>query len=113
MTPDWTDNGSPTFLATLEIDELLREPSAIVAGMLATGHAAISKIAAGAVWEDERDLAIAPDLEAHAERMALLWSRTARHLQCREPKPKRKPPPTPADPAQTSSPECRIDRQSS
>lgn len=74
----------PTRLATVEVDGALTQPSALVAAMLGAGHAAIARIAAGSVWEDETGLVFPPGVEAHAERMALLWQRTARHLQCRE-----------------------------
>jgi hypothetical protein len=105
-------NSRPAALTTIEIDPALTRPSAIVAAMLGAGHAAIAG-AAGATWEGEEGLAFAPEVAAHAGRMALLWQRTARHLQYREQRTRRSRPQKPGDPAQSDSAECRIGRQAS
>jgi hypothetical protein len=110
MSSKLTRNAGPTHLATVELDGGLVEPAAIVAGLLAAGHRAVQLLAAGnLVWENEPDLAIAPGAAAHAERMALLWQRTARHLQCRKRRPRRSHPHRPVDPARSSETEFRTD----
>ena len=108
MSSNLTQSTGPTHLGTVQLEGGLVEPAAILAGLLAAGHRAIQLLASGnVVWEDEPDLAIAPGAAAHAERMALLWQRTAWHLQCRERRPRRSRPHRPGDPERSSTAEFR------
>lgn len=79
---------APAWIATVEIEPEFRDRRAIIAALLAAGHKAIELICAGAAWEDEGRMALAPQARAHAGRMALLWQRTARHLQHQAQRPR-------------------------
>src|SRR5699024_9781319 len=89
-------------IAVVEIDATFTRPAAIVSAMLSVGHDAITQVARGAVWEGEDDFRLAPELAAHAGRMALLWARTAQHLQCQEPRSRHSRPHTPTDLARSA-----------
>lgn len=108
MTENSPPQAPPGF-STLEIDPALTRPKAIVAAMIAAGHAAIARVAAGATWESEWDIVLDSGLEAHAGRMALIWQRTAQHLECQRPRASRLLPHSPAGPERIVRYESRTD----
>jgi len=97
----------PEQLDFVEVNPALTCPQAIVAGLLAAGHTAIARVADGAIWHGELDIVLDAELKAPAERMALLWQRTARHMQCRRPDPRQSRPHRPTDPARSARSEFR------
>jgi hypothetical protein len=96
-------------MAVVEIDAAFTRPAAIVSAMLSVGHEAITQVARGAIWEGEDDIRLVPELAAHAGRMALLWARTAQHLQCQEQMSRRLRPHTQADLARSARSGFRTD----
>lgn len=111
MTPSSIRQGDPECVDLIEVDSALTRPKAIVAALLAAGHAAIARVADGAVWEEESDIVIEPTIQAHAERMALIWQRTAQHLQSQQAtKASRLLRRIPAAPERSAPYESRIDR---
>jgi hypothetical protein len=87
--------------ALVEILAGLRR-DAVVAAMLAAGNAAVVRVAQGAVWEGEADIAVPIEAAAEAGRLALLWERTAQHMQHRQLGARPSRPHKSADPARNA-----------
>ena len=72
---------------TVLIDPSLKRPKAMIAAMMAAAHGAAAKVAAGATWEDDQQVVIAPSERAHALRMAQIWRHATTHLERCEERP--------------------------
>jgi hypothetical protein len=81
--------------------------AAMVAAMLACGHAAVARVAAGGVWEGECDIVISRDKAPAAYRASQVWTRAAEYLQGSDVAPTVRCGPAPAEPARTPRLGCR------
>lgn len=110
MTDETRLSTGPEAFAVIPIDPGLTRPKAIIAGLMAAGHAAIARVASGDLWEGEREILVAQDAHEHAGRMALIWQRAARHLQVERLDTRRRCRRSPADPARSAPARSHTDR---